>query len=81
MGGIYSGLQFVSYCLYGCFFITQMMVIFEMNNQLLIIIILALLAGSGLLAADNKGAIKKFCENIVGEAVERTRGSLPELPQ
>jgi len=45
-----------------------------------IIIIIALLAGSGLLAVDNKGAIKEFCNNLVGEAIEQTRGSLPSLP-
>ena len=42
----------------------------RMNNKLLIIIIIALLMGSGLLAADNSGAIESFCKNLVGEAVE-----------
>lgn len=52
-----------------------------MNNQMLIAIIVVLLAGSGLLAVDNKGAIKSFCEKLVGEAIEATRGSLPADPQ
>lgn len=47
-----------------------------MSKEILIVIIIALLLGSGLLAADNSGAIREFCENIVGEAVERARGPL-----
>ena len=41
-----------------------------MNNKLLIIIIIALLMGSGLLAADNSGAIESFCKNLVGHTLE-----------
>jgi len=45
-----------------------------MTRQLMLIIIIALVVGSGLAATDNSNAIKSFCENIVGEALERTRG-------
>jgi len=45
-----------------------------------LIIILALLAGSGLYGINSRDKIKEFCENIVGTAVEQTRGTLPELP-
>jgi len=52
-----------------------------MSKQVMLIIIAALVVGSGLAASDNSSAIKSFCENIVGEAVERTRPMLPAPPQ